>query len=592
MTAHRPSRLVRFWRWLRPAVVFFALAASSLAWVSSALYLFCPTTQAYAVQGGARRAVQLPWEFHEVAKGRVVEVELRQGALATRRWQVVPDDELVALQIDGRDVSLAGYSRAQLTDWQQGFALDLAEYGAGSHAGLRVTVSNGGGNGGLKLRPLLGWRWGAVALGFLPWVLALGRAFGVRRGQWWVLIAALGVYTLYWAATPWHVRAHDEGFTGGGHMGYVAYVAKHLHLPNPKAGWAFYHPGLYYVLGASVWRLAEALQLPPMEMMQGLSLALWLVYVTAAAGALRVTLRSPSLRLTATAAVVLWPSSMLHSIRIGNDAALYAAVGAATWCITHWWQRRRDRHLLGAAFFVGLALVAKSNAAVLVAALLGVIALRTLRGGHWLRWRKLRVLGGVAVLLATGAALNMGNAIYHYLRGNTSDWLVGNVALLDKGLRVPNTVEAFLPLDIPTFLTEPWMGPRDDSTGRGNFWNYLLRTSLVGEFQFADEVARGISLLQGALLLGLLLLLVRRWRLNVRALWRDLPWALLGGLWVASLIALRIKAPYSCSGDFRYIVPALVPMVVLWTRLGRLPRVMLWAMTLSGMVFAVNLAAR
>jgi len=114
------------------------------------------------------------------------------------------------------------------------------------------------------------------------------------------------------------------------------------------------------------------------------------------------------------------------------------------------------------------------------------------------------------------------------------------------------------------------MSPWDDAVGRTNFWNYLLRTSLTGEFSFAgSKVTTVIAYLWGSLLLALFALaLARGWPKSMRAAYRQSPWVLLAFFWVASLMVLRIKLPFACSNDFRYIWPVLVPALVWFARSG------------------------
>src|SRR5690606_9995878 len=102
----------------------------------------------------------------------------------------------------------------------------------------------------------------------------LGNVFSLKANQKWVLVIALIPITFYWSATSWDTRSHDV--SGGGHFDYIEYVATKKALPLPDEGWVFYHPPVYYVIGAAVWKAAGMLGLPPHQPLQFLSVIFWL----------------------------------------------------------------------------------------------------------------------------------------------------------------------------------------------------------------------------------------------------------------------------------------------------------------------------
>lgn len=534
---------------------------------------------------GTAMPVPLPWIFHEVSRGNQLQVDLRANWLTPRRWNIIPDDHLAALRVNGQDVPLKDLPQAGLSDYQMGVDIDLSRWLHSGDNQLELTVDNYGGDGGLELRPLLGWRWLLVMAPLLGWALLLARAFRLRGDQAAVLGLALIPLCVYLSDTPWNHHAHDVGGDSG-HLGYIIYVAQHLALPPPGGGWTFYHPPLYYIVGAAVWRWSQWLGLPGPETLQLLALLLWLVFLAAAAGTLRLALpRSSGSLLTATVALVLWPGGYIHGLVIGNDVPLYAAAGTATWFMLRWWRRGRRGDLLAMALCIGLALLVKSNAVVLAAAALALLGLRLLHRRSTRLWLDAALAGA---FIAAGAALSFGVRYHQYLHHEVSNWLIANAPQLGSNLRVPVSLRAFLPLDVPTFLTAPWLDAYQDSSGRANFWNYLLRSSLSGEFQFDGTVLRWVSFLWGALLLWLLwLLLLPRNSLqwSRRGLWREAPLLLLGLLWVSSLVVLRIKTPYSCSNDFRYVLPLLVPFLAAGVRAGALARKLLAGISVGSLVF-------
>jgi hypothetical protein len=188
--------------------------------------------------------------------------------------------------------------------------------------------------------------------------------------------------------------------------------------------------------------------------------------------------------------------------------------------------------------------------------------------------------------------LGLARNIYYWAHGQLAGFLIGNVGSLDSNLRVPNSLRYYLPLDVPVFLTMPWMDSRDDATGRSNYWNYLLRSSLSGEFDFVGPMHRDIAFLWGAALLCLVILLVVNLIDRTPSLaqsWRDQPFSLLGLLWLLGSLSQRLAHPFSCIADFRLVYPLLVPFVFLCVRQGKVQQALLWVISLSSAMFFVSL---
>lgn len=574
---------------------FFLWSALALLSLVLALWATQPALQAHTIEAsGAHSATSLPWRFEGGPVERSLQVEFRQLLPLATRWRIIPDDELIALSVNGETVPLDDIPEASLRDWNRGFAIDLSPWlGTGQNV-LELRVRNGGGPGGINLRPQTGvFGTLLLALPALLWLAALNCLLPLSRTQ--RVLLGLGVIVLlaYWNVTPWETRAYDVGLPDG-HFGYASYIAEHLALPLPNSGWTFYHPPLYYILCAALLRLADFIGFARPESLQMLSLGFWLVFLAASCASLRLCLRGRKLwLLIATAALVFWPSGIIHSIRIGNDAPTYACCALATWCMLRWWKTRHLGSLLGMAIWGALALLCKTSAIAIVAAGGLLLAWRILFPGREGRLKALSRTALYGAITAAGLGLSLASNLYFYFKGQLSGWLVGNVGSLNGNLRVPADLKSFIPLDIPTFLSTPWANPWDDKLGRLNFWNYLLRNSLSGEFEFSGTFqlvtayAWGICLLMicGVLCQHLARLAVH----NRRALYRQRPLLLLIGMWLASLMILRIQAPYSCSNDFRYIVPVLMPIFALAAGAGSLSRLAMFAISLMSVFFFLTL---
>lgn len=585
----------------RPLGIALMLLTGLLS-ISLSMWLILPhLTATEYLTDGATGPANPPWTIYKPGIGNHLELDLQPGPLTPLRWSVTYRGQLREVRINGEKLpaTLLPLATPENGFWQS-LVLTFRGWRPGSNhieffldvPDVPDVVDGGyGPRGSLAFEPEMGWRSLLLGAGFLPWLLGLSALFRLRQSQVAILAIAIEICCVYWSATPWNVRGHDV-LGIGGHLDYVRFVADHLALPLPTQGSTYFHPPLYYIAGAAVWRWAEAFGVRAPAALQGMSLTFWLVFLVAAAGSLRLCLRrSPLVLLQATAALALWPSGIAHSVRIGNDVALYATAAVATWMLLRWHRSGRRDHLFGAAAMIDLAFLAKSNAFVLAAALAGLIGLRLLlrprprRAGLWFD-------GALALaIVGCGVALSLGNSLYYYWHGQLDHWLVGNAKDLPAELRVPVQLGNFLPWDMYRFLVTPWLDAYNVAGEHANFWNYLLRSALTSGFHFNTPTSRLVALAWGGLLLALLLLLlipVRKcW--SIPALWRDAPLWLLGLLWPAGLLALRIMVPYSCSNDFRYILPVLVPFVVAAARKSLASRALLLAIAAGSSLFFLTL---
>lgn len=566
------------------------LTLLSVLAVSAVLRHYYPRMDVTAeVNPGDWVPVELPWRFQDAAQNRKMMMTFAPGQTLPGWWRVYPDDALVSITVNDKAVALDAV-RDQLGNYWSGFPIDLSPYFEPGTNRVVFTLNNGAGPGGLQVQPELGVAgWMAMMAAFLPFLLGLCWCFRLRASQIAVLLCALLPLAAYWADTTWEMRTHD---TSGreGHIGYVQWVADNVALPAPNEGWTYYHPPLYYMAGAAVLRWAEWLSLPGPESLQALSFALWLIFLTASAGALRTALRGrQGWLLVATGALAFWPVGVIHSIRLGNDAGFYAMAGAAFYFAVRFWRARRTPDLWGMSIFTALALLSKTTAVALAAALGVMLLWRMLLLGRR-KWKPAAVHVLIFGLVsATGLALSLVDNVYYYLNGKLASWLVAGGSALSDDLRVPVEWKYFVPLDIPTFLSQPWMRAYEDSSGRAHFWNYLLRTALTGEFDLPGKLQLVVSYLWGGMLLILVFLATARTaviRHATTSFYRHLPWWLLAFFTLASMIALRIQVPFSCSNDFRYALPILVPAMLWFVHAGGMARALLVAMVpLSSLVF-------
>jgi hypothetical protein len=169
----------------------------------------------------------------------------------------------------------------------------------------------------------------------------------------------------------------------------------------------------------------------------------------------------------------------------------------------------------------------------------------------------LRAIFASFVIVALLAVISQTHTIQNAMvDGNLS--LVGNISGLPSSLKVNNGLEHYTYFDIENYLAHPYTNAWSDEAGRQYLWNYAFKTSLFGEFRL-DESPWGKTL-AGIISFCLLLVLPFVFWGGLHFQVRDVPALLFGLALFAALAWARFQYPYSCTNDFRYIMPALVPL--------------------------------
>lgn len=555
--------------------ICFVLLGFGALWLFASLWFFDPGFQAWKKNAqGELETTQIPWSEPEPFENHTYVIEWSQHWFSPTIFRLIPDDHLLSIRVNDQVVPLDSFSDRQLKDWIKGITIDLSEYLLrGEQNRIEMRVSNHGGPGGAQLLGMTPWYVSLIQLilrvmGWIPIVIALGLLFKLRFLQLSVLLLALIPLNMHWMHTAWNELSYDVGGVDG-HLGYIEFIAKNFALPEPQAGWTFYHPPLYFIVGAIVTKIIWVTHaFEHTQGLQALSLFLWLIFLAASAGAMRKALSGrPWAALMGTTALAFWPSGLLHSIRLGNDSMLYATTAVCFWFMIRWWKNNHRFNFWGMSIAASLGLLVKSNAMILVIAILCLLFWRIIRPVGHRRLRAFRQLILVGLLFAFAGALNFADNVYYWKQGKIASWLVSNQGNLNHNLKVPTDWKHMLLFDLPSYVTEPYTNAWDDQKGRLFFNNYLLKSSLTGEFQFYEKPWKpGIAMFWGiALLIMVILTLTHLYgRMNPwSSQWhRQLPWILIFIGLYGSMIVLRLRAPYSCSNDFRYIIPILVPALI------------------------------
>ena len=477
-------------------------------------------------------------------------MEVFTGGAGDFYLDIHPDDCVTDLKVNGVELPFRRYPG--FCSWNTGFILSKEEIQ--KHVGsdlskLRIDMSlrNNAGLGGVTaVIKGSGFLLSAVSVLFFlllgGLIFAVGSRFKIDHRLLLVFFVGLLLRVGYTQATFYDERGHDTG----GHVHYIQIIAKGHHIPASNECWTCYHPPVYYVASAGVWNVADWFGCSPQNAVKWFDFFISLLALAFGLACIGNVLWGQP-RYIAALLWSVWPSFILASPRLGNDILFYAMHAIALWGCIRYIKTSSGKFLLTAVIAAAAAYWTKSTGAIAFG-LVGLTVLihtvpRLLRKLTRMEW------AAVATLVVVGAIV-----VIRVLSGD----VVANAGGNDNTVLIQNHPGNFLFFDIRAFLVNPYIDPWHDELGRQFFWNYLAKTSLFGEFKLLETLAgRWLASIVSACFLVLL-------AFGIRGFWKS-RWTKLKVILTAqalfffsAMIALRLNYPFSCSNDFRYIVPVLL----------------------------------
>jgi len=348
----------------------------------------------------------------------------------------------------------------------------------------------------------------------------------------------------------------ERNYDGASHIAYIQSIASTWQVPDVFSCAVCGHPPLYYALGA-LWSKTVLLGgWMPLELgLQWLSLLLFFAFVVFSLLIVRsCTGRATTLRLAA-ALVVFWPSSIINSVRVHNDALASPLMLAALYFTAEWDKNGRTQDFSAALVISALALSTKASGYAVATALLLFTALR-LRSTEQ-RSRSLKQFSIAALVLGTTGLLI--TALRTARAPRTPCQLILGSACNGRYVPpIPDSPSRFLSFHLHDFVSRLHTVPEDPILNR------LAKSSLFGVMRLGDPftdarnellahwISWGLLAMVTVCLVGLPLL-GRAWLSKHRAYLGSVA------IMVLFLLAFRIRAPNEFHEDFRHIFAALVP---------------------------------
>lgn len=393
------------------------------------------------------------------------------------------------------------------------------------------------------------------------------------------MILALAI-TAHYAWNAWTVTPLT-GYDAPGHAAYVFGILEDGRLPHPYQGWSTFHPPIYYVLGAGVWRLLEPAG--PQAVVAGIRGigVLSLLAVGAVAFALARRRSSDGVAALAAALLLLVPCVQMTGAMIRNEALAAAFAALAIAPILMLQRNPRNLAAAGAAgLLVGLAIATKVNGIFLLAG----CAVPYLRPGlDRSALRAALLVFGLATLVA--APVTVRNLV-----------LTGDPLPLNRDKPVAALAEASQVIRERRVLDYAWIDPRclwrpsihhvagdppppppRRNTAMTNVWGLAYASTWYDAFGHRIPTAfhrDGVWAGRLLVLLGLLpsgLLLLGFARATVEALrWHagsdDAPLVAMSWAGLAAFVSFTYVSPTIGAPKAIYLLPLAVPAALFFVR--------------------------
>ncbi|MBP9759165.1 glycosyltransferase family 39 protein, partial [Candidatus Dojkabacteria bacterium] len=279
----------------------------------------------------------------------------------------------------------------------------------------------------------------------------------------------------YVSYTDFTMRSHDVS----GHVDYVKYIYENNDFPVRSTCWQCYHPPLYYLIVTPVYGLLKLANLNVEKGLQYTSVFFILIYLIFSYLTYKQIfkdIRSAGIALALTA---FWPSLIIHAARIGNDSLLYMFYAIGFYGLTSWWYSNKNRDLLLALVCASLAVLTKSNGFILWGIIFAVMTIKFFSSKFKIKQIASKIWVAVPLAITLGL-LYIKKLNDPYMKS----WPIGNQDGLPEVLKIGASFHNFAYFDVVTFFKSPFIDAWNDTGGRQYFWNYLLKSSLFGEFSF------------------------------------------------------------------------------------------------------------
>lgn len=353
---------------------------------------------------------------------------------------------------------------------------------------------------------------------------------------------------------PYSANQHDvETLNASGHLSYIFNVSNGKLLPSMNE-WQFCHPPLHHFLSGIVVFLTEKLggiTALGFENVQLLTCFYSVLFMSVGYKMLKECKVHGNPLVYCFALLAFHPIFSILGGSINNDTLSILLMMYAALYLLKWYNNPTYKNAILTGLFAGLGMMTKFSVAVICVVTAFCVLIKFIFD------KKLKfasLLGQASCYLCVALPLGLWYQIRNMIAFSQP---LGYVAPLSTSNKLyvgdVSFAERFL-MPFSSTKTEVYV----DVWKEHNIWNYLLRNSLFGEYDFGSAGIAMFTVFANLMLvftvIAALIYLIVFKRSECR---QTIPLAVLFVVQFAFFIYFNIKHPFRCSMDFRYIVPVL-----------------------------------
>lgn len=398
--------------------------------------------------------------------------------------------------------------------------------------------------------------------------------------------AGLAINFLYFAATFYYQREYDVG----GHLNYVEYILSTRSIPGPSSFWGAYQPPFYYILlvilkwlllkiGLDEEAIRTGYQALSFMLVSAGNFLFWSVLLNIFKKPGKSTKQQADKKewpiWGSTAIIFFLPGVVMLSSRINNDVLFYFFFALTAWFIFK--VRKKLLSLTNMLVLSGIttaAILSKKHAVLLL----------PIQFWFWLKQKKKKKFWQLILILLPLPLASLIHIYSYRISSNPSLMGSGNnqsvYSILEEASyvqrpsdthKVQDGISYWGEISLNSLLKNPFLdvwNPQDKALN-SYFLEYLIRSSLSGEFPFPQYLLESRILMASYLLVLLVLIwgLLKSLAGMIRSFYSwDSLFALIFLEALFASLAFRLQYPYFCSQDFRYITFIVFPMAYLFWR--------------------------
>jgi hypothetical protein len=361
---------------------------------------------------------------------------------------------------------------------------------------------------------------------------------------------------------------HTDPFTRTddiyGHLDYIWFITDKMSFPAISELEQSYHPPVYYFISAVFRKILLIISFTDdiiNRVLQFLSLCFHMGFLIAGTLIIKRYISNKLIFFLCIFIFYFWPTSILNSVKIGNDNLLYCFYGFSFLFLCKWYDEEDPVHISLFTLFALLCIFTKVNGIVILGCF-GILVIIKFFQTKSKRKYVSKVLPFI-VLLSLGVVGLFAFPIIDSLNGYEVVTFANRIYSMGWGPTLGVEANNYLYFDLRDFMNIPFTDMFADEGGRQYFWNYLLKTSLFGAFSAKNAFLRNCAIIMSFFLLFIVFIMI----LGFITLKRDdarkrLPIILNLFLLLLSSAIFRLLSPMACSNDFRYIFHGIITFPV------------------------------